>query len=112
MCPLGDGPPRGLLAVAFELFQQAFGGPRLGLGQGRQLKQALGAVTFVGVRRLRLLVVEFKDGVDKSLHVRGGDLQLLHGGVQVRAEPGHARARSAVRVPRELRLGLSCVLTA
>ena len=44
---------------------------------------------FVEERLQRLLVVEFEGGVHEPLDVGGGDLQLVDGGVQVAAEPGH-----------------------
>ena len=58
-------------------------------GQGWNLVQALGELAFVDDRLKRLLVVEFEGGVHEALDVGGGDLQLVHGGVQVAAEPGH-----------------------
>src|ERR1022692_2189481 len=84
----GDRTPAGLLAFAFQLFQQAFGGPGPRLGQGRDLIQAFGELAFIEVGLQGLLVVEFEGGIDQALDVGGGDLQLLDGGVQVAAEPG------------------------
>ncbi len=54
-----------------------------------EVSEALGEVAFVDDRLQGLLVVEFEGGVDEALDVGGGDLQLVHRGVQVATEPGH-----------------------